>query len=166
MLTAARIFSVTKDGLVPSDFLHSALDHMTATKLLFDSTPDHYDSGGYLAHIAVELLIKAWLLKTASEFEGVHNLKVLYGQLVEKRGVSPLSKEHQATVKMLDKFEQLRYPNRKVPVEIGDSDFPGIDALVGHLCRSMPEAIPKALEQAQGEHIRKGGRVLMKKKIE
>lgn len=139
---------------------------MTAAKLLFDSTPDHYDSGGYLAHIAVELLIKAWLLETADEFEGVHNLEVLYGQLVEKHGVPPLSGEHQATVKMLDQFEQLRYPNRKSPVEIGDTDFSGIELLVGHLCRSMPESIPKALEQAQGEHIRKGGRVLMKKKIE
>lgn len=163
---ATRIFSVAKDGLIPSDFLHSGLDHMTAAKLLFDSSPDHYDSGGYLAHIAVELLIKAWLLEIAGEFEGVHNLEILYAHLVEKHGISPLDEKHQATLRMLDQFEQLRYPNRKEPVEIGSTDFPGIDALVGHLCRSMPEAIPKALEQEQGEHIRKGGRILMKKRIE
>jgi HEPN domain-containing protein len=162
----ARIFSVTKDGLIPSDFLHSGLDSITAAKVLFDSSPDHFDSGGYLAHIAVELLIKAWLLEAAGEFEGIHNLETLYSRLVEKHGATPLSDEHQATMKMLDGFEQLRYPNRKEPVEIGDTDFPGIDALIGHLCRSMPEAISKALEQEQGGNFRKGGRILMKKRIE
>ena len=161
---AVRIFSVAKDGLIPSDFLHSGLDHMTAAKLLFDSNPSHYDSGGYLAHIAVELLIKAWLLEIAGEFEGIHNLENHYAQLVENHIVPALDKEHQATLKMLDQFEQLRYPNRKNPVEIGDADFPRIDALVSHLCRSMPESIPKALEQ--GEHVRKGGRILMEKKTE
>jgi HEPN domain-containing protein len=160
----ARTFSAVKDGLIPSDFLHSGLDHMTAAKHLFDSNPSHYDSGGYLAHIAVELLIKAWLLEVSGEFVGIHNLEKLYAQLVDKHDAQALNEEHQAILKMLDQFEQLRYPNRKDPVEIGDTDFPHIDALVGYLCRSMPEAIPKALEQ-RGEPVRKGGRILMKKKI-
>jgi HEPN domain-containing protein len=162
---AARIFSVAKEGLVPSDFLQSGLDHMTAAKLLFESSPYHFDSGGYLAHIAVELLIKAWLLETAGEFEGVHNLQALYSRLVEKYSVPALNEERQATLVMLDQFEQLRYPNRKEPVEIGEADFPGILALVGHLCDSIPQAIPNALEQEQRECLRKGGRVLMKKRI-
>lgn len=161
-----RTFSAIKDGLIPSDFLHSALDHMDAAKLLFDSTPDHYDSGGYLAHIAVELLIKAWLLETANEFEGVHNLEALYEQLVKKHGVPQLSKEHQTTIKMLDQFEQLRYPNTKAPVEVGGDDFLEIVDLFGHLYRSMPQEIPKGLDQFQTGHIRKGGRVLMEIKIE
>lgn len=41
---AARIYSVTKDELVPSDFLHSALDHLGAAKILFKSGPSNYDS--------------------------------------------------------------------------------------------------------------------------
>lgn len=159
-----RIFRSEKDGLVPCDFLHSGVDHMTAAKLLFESDPSHFDSAGYLAHMAVELLVKAWLLETAGEFEGIHNLQALYDVLAKKYGASPLSGEHQRVLKMLDQFEQLRYPNPKQPTDIGDADLPHIEALVGHLCRAMPQSIPEALEKIEAG--RKGGRVLMRKKIE
>ena len=79
----ARIFS-TADGLVPVDFAHCALDHMTAAHALFDTDPSHYDSAGYLVHIGVELLLKSWLLQAAGEFEGTHNLKALYAALEAK----------------------------------------------------------------------------------
>lgn len=162
---ARVIFNATKDRLVAADFLHAGLDHMTAAKLLFESDdPSHFDSAGYLAHMAVELLVKAWLLEVAGEFEGTHSLKALYDVLQEKHGVPPLDDEQQGVLRMLDQFEQLRYPNPKRPTEIGDEDLPRTEELVGHLCRSMPKAIPEALEKI--ELGRKGGRVLMRKKIE
>ncbi|MES2687145.1 MAG: HEPN domain-containing protein [Pseudomonadota bacterium] len=159
------MFTTEKDGLVAADFLHGGLDHMTAAKLLFKSDdPSHFDSAGYLAHMAVELLVKSWLLEVAGEFEGIHNLQSLYDVLQKKYGVVPLDDEQQQVLKMLDQFEQLRYPNPKQPTEIGDEDLPRIEALVGHLCRSMPKTIPEALEKI--EPGRKGGRVLMRKKVE
>jgi HEPN domain-containing protein len=161
----ARVFTAEKDGLVAADFLHAGLDHRTAAKLLFESDdPSHFDSAGYLAHMAVELLLKAWLLEVAGEFEGIHNLQALYDVLQKKHGVAPLDDEQQQVLKMLDQFEQLRYPNPKQPTEIGDEDLLRTEVLVGHLCRSMPKAISEALEKV--EPGRKGGRVLMRKKIE
>jgi len=159
-----RMFSVAKDGLVPCDFLHSGLDHMAGAQLLFESGASHFDSAGYLAHIGVELLLKAWLLEVAGEFEGIHNLEALYDVLMKKHGATPLQEKQQAVLKMLDKFEQLRYPNPKQPTEIGDDDFPQIEALVEHILRAMPQSIPDALGKV--EPGRKGGRVLMQKKID
>lgn len=161
----ARTFSVAKDGLVACDFLHSGLDHMTGAQLLFEGDdPGHFDSAGYLAHIGVELLLKAWLLEVAGEFDGIHNLEALYDLLMKKHGAAVLDNEQQQTLKMLDQFEQLRYPNPKQPTEIGDEDLPHIEALVGHICRAMPQSIPEALEKISPG--RKGGRVLMRKKID
>lgn len=160
----ARIFSVAKDGLVACDFLHSGLDHVTGSKLLFNSDdPGHLDSAGYLAHIGVELLLKAWLLEVAGEFEGIHNLEALYELLIRKYKAAPLNGEQQEVLRMLDQFEQLRYPNPKQPTEIGDDALPHIEALVEQIYYSMPSSIPDALEEiAPG---RKGGRVLMRKRI-
>jgi HEPN domain-containing protein len=160
----AKIFTARSDGLVPCDLLHSGLDQMTAAKALFDTDPSHYDSAGYLAHLGVELIVKSWLLELEGEFEGIHNLQSLFQRLVDKHGVEALSAEHQATLKLLDQFDHLRYPNRNEPVEIGDDDYPRIEALVGHLCRSMPQSIPDSMEKLEYGH--KGGRVLMKKKRE
>jgi hypothetical protein len=138
---------------------------MTGAQLLFDGDdPGHFDSAGYLAHIGVELVLKAWLLEVAGEFEGIHNLEALFELLTKKHGAAALDEEQQKVLKMLDQFEHLRYPNPKQPTEIGDGDLPHIEALVGHICRAMPQSIPDALEKiALG---RKGGRVLMRKKID
>ena len=161
----ARLFTAENDGLTAADFLHAGLDHMTAAKLLFESDdPSYFDSAGYLGHMAVELLVKAWLIEVAGEFEGIHNLQALYDELEKKYGVEPLDDEQRDVLKMLDKFEQLRYPNPKQPTEIGDEDLPRIEALVGYLCRSMPSSIPEALGNI--EPGRKGGRVLMRKWVE
>ena len=158
-----RIFS-TKDGFVPSDFLHAALDHVTAAQALFATDPSHYDSAGYLAHIGVELLLKAWLLEAAGQFEGIHNLQLLYAQLLQKHAAPKLSADQARVLEMLDQFEQLRYPNPLQPTEVGDSDWADIESLVDFLRRSMPTAIPENMEKTQLG--RKGGRVLMAKKME
>lgn len=157
-----RTFS-TKDGLIPGDFLHAALDHIAAAEVLFASDPSHYDSAGYLAHIGVELLLKAWLLGAAGQFEGIHNLHALYVRLSREHGAPNLAAEQTSILEMLDQFEHLRYPNPLQPTEIGESDWTDIESLVGFLYEAMPTAILEAMEKA--EFGRKGGRVLMEKKI-
>ncbi len=159
----ARTFS-TADGLVPVDFAHCGLDHITAARALFETDPSHYDSAGYLAHIGVELLLKCWLLQVAGQFEGIHNLQLLYEQLAAKHGAPKLDESQTEVLTMLDQYEQLRYPNPKQPTEIGDEDWPKIERFVAFLCREMPQEIEKALEQVVPG--RKAGRVLMKKKRE
>ena len=159
----ARMFS-TADGLVPADFAHCALDHVTAAHALFETNPSHYDSAGYLAHIGVELLLKSWLLQAAGQFAGIHNLQLLYKELVANHGAPALDQAQLEVLATLDQYEQLRYPNPKQPTEVGDEDWPRIEALVGFICRAMPQQVPEALEQVVPGH--KAGRVLMRKRRE
>lgn len=159
----ARTFS-TADGFNPVDFAHCGLDHTTAAGALFDTDPSHYDSAGYLAHIGVELLLKSWLLQVLGQFEGIHYLTALYAELESKCGAPKLDSGQIELLATLDGYEQLRYPNPKQPTEVGDEDWPKIEAFVGFVCNAMPQAIPKALEQVVPG--RKAGRVLMRKKRE
>ncbi|WP_076750509.1 HEPN domain-containing protein [Desulfatitalea tepidiphila] len=158
-----------RDGLVPADIVHCALDHLSAAQLLFESNPIHFDSAGYLAHLGVEMLLKAWLLEVAGEFEGTHNLEMLYSNLVALSVTEPLDANNSAILNRLDKYEQLRYPNLNSPTEVGDGDWKHIEILTGFLCRSMPPEIDEALSEInrgnQNYPFRKAGRVLMKKKI-
>lgn len=159
----AREFSA-KDGLVPVDLLHCGLDHLDAAKALFASNPIHYDSAGYLSHIGVELLIKAWLLQVTKSFEGIHNCKALYERLAEKCGTDKLTDEQAAIVGVLDGYESLRYPNRNKPTEVGDESWARVEALVGHICRAMPKELVAELEKVRAGT--KAGRVLMRRKID
>lgn len=158
-----RTFS-TADGLTPVDFAYCGLHHLVAARLLFDSDPCHYDSAGYLAHIGVELLLKSWLLQVAGHFEGIHNLCSLYSQLESKFAAPMLDNKQRKALMLLDQYEELRYPNPKKPIEVGDEDWPIIDAVADFICQSVPAEILDELEKSLPG--RKAGRVLMRKKVE
>ena len=158
-----RTFS-RDDGLVPVDLVHCGLDHITAALALFDTDPSHYDSAGYLAHIGVELLLKGWLLEVAESFSATHDLSELYKELEENYGAPALSKDAAVTLETLDSYGELRYPNLNWPIEVGNDDRAGIDALVGEICSPMPQSIEEALEKV--EPFTKAGRVLMKKPMD
>ena len=152
------------DGLAPVDLVHCGLDHLTAAQELFDSNPSHYDSAGYLAHMAIELLLKGWLLETAGRFQGIHNLDQLYQELVASHGAPKLSSSSAATLGMLDSYGELRYPNLANPIEVGNADQAGIEALAGEICRSMPRSLEEALARVVSGT--KAGRILMRKRID
>src|SRR5690348_14248406 len=134
------------DGLIPGDLVHCGLDHLTAARLLFRSEPGHFDAAGYLTHIGVELLLKGWLLDSVGSFRDSHNLEALYDRLESECGATPLTEKHKELLAVLNQYAELRYPNRRKPTEIGDGNWPEIEALVGHLCRSMPKTLEQALE--------------------
>lgn len=157
----AKVFS-TKNGLVAVDLLHCALDHLSAAELLFNSTPDRYDSAGYLAHLGVELLLKSWSLHGVGEFEGVHRLEALYDTLIGKLSAPALSEADRSTLRKLDTFAELRYPNRNEPTPVGTEDWDTIRTLVGAICNSMPNALTSELEKIEPGN--KGGRVLLRKR--
>lgn len=159
----ARTFTA-EDGLAPVDLLHSGLDHLDAAKALFKSNPAHFDSAGYLAHIGVELLLKAWQLHTTKGFEGIHNCRALYEQLCEKCDASKLTDEQAQVLSVLDEYESLRYPNRATPTEVGDESWNSVEALVGHICRSIPKELVAELERIKAGT--KSGRILMRKRVE
>jgi HEPN domain-containing protein len=158
----AHVYSKA-DGLIAADLIHCGLDHMTAAGALFGSDPSHFDSAGYLAHIGVELLLKGWLLEAAGRFDGIHSVQKLFRQLQQDHGAPTMSERQEELLKMLDDYEALRYPNLNKPTEVGNDDWPEIEALVGTLCRSMPQSVQEALGKVVAG--RKAGRVLMRRPI-
>ena len=51
-----------EDGFSTQELLHYARGHLASAKVLFERSPDCYDSAGYLSHLGIELTLKALLL--------------------------------------------------------------------------------------------------------
>jgi hypothetical protein len=117
-----------------------------------------------LAHISVELLLKAWLLHAAGKFAGTHHLHLLYDELVRKHGAPTLTAQQSRVLTLLDGYEQLRYPNRNDPTDVGDEDSRAISDFDDAIWRSLPRSLIEDFESVNP--LEKGGRVLMKRKIE
>lgn len=159
----ARTFT-TRDGLVPIDLLHSSIDHLKAAQHLFKSSASYFDSAGYLSQLAIELMLKAWLLQCAGEFKGHHVLRDLHADLVREHGAKNLSDIQSETLMLLDRYSELRYPNRNDPVEVGNQSVQRIDDLFDSIFDQLPQELRDAL--ASLNPVEKGGRVLMKRKID
>ena len=72
-----RVFK-TSDGFRTDDLLKYAIDHLRSANLLFHHNPICFDSGGYLSHLGLELILKSILLNENEEFLVIHDLKKLY----------------------------------------------------------------------------------------
>jgi HEPN domain-containing protein len=153
-----------EDGVEAGDLLHCGVDHLSAARYLFAASPSFYDSAGYLAHIGIELLLKSWLLEVAGEFPGIHNISELWSTLMNDHGGPALSEDESRLLTKLDQFETLRYPSRKVPMEVGTEDWEMIDVFSEKVRGCMPQSIE--VPEAADKLVRKVGRVLMKKKRE
>jgi len=68
-------------GYEPIELLRYAVDHKNAALLLFEESFDYHDSAAYLAHLSVELCLKALLLERTDRFPESHNLAVLSDDL-------------------------------------------------------------------------------------
>lgn len=150
------------DGICTADMIHSAVDHLTAAKVLFSTDAGHYDSAGYIAHIGIELLLKGWIFEVSGKFTGTHNLRALHEVLVKSHGAAELSGEDKDLLKTLDQFESLRYPNRNDPTDVGSEDWDKTEVFAGALCKAMPASVQEKLSMI--EPYTKGGRALMQKK--
>src|SRR5476651_2722003 len=97
-----------EDGFLEEDLLQSSLHHLDAASILFKSGPDSYDSGGYLLHLSIELLLKSWLLSLTGEFPGMHCLQELRQTISEAGANIKLSKTHNKTIDLIDRLYELR----------------------------------------------------------
>ncbi len=149
------------DGHTVRDLLHYGLDHLSAARHLLNSSASWFDSAGYLAHIAVELLLKAWHLEVFGSFPAVHSLLQLWTELSEQPDVRPLAPGTVRTLALLDQYEKLRYPNLLNQIEIGSEHIVRIDALIKALHMRMPLGLSEAREKI--DVLQKGGRLLMKR---
>ena len=74
------------------------------------------------------------------------------------------SEEENEALKIADAYGELRYPNPKYGTEIGNDDWEKIYGLLNRIWEQTPEVFDKYFESI--EPTRKGGRVLMKRRIE
>jgi HEPN domain-containing protein len=156
-------FFYRADGYKEVDLLHSARDHLDAARWLFASHPNFLDSAGYLSHLGIELILKAFLLHRDGKFPKEHSL----AELLRDAPIT-LHPMFDETITLLDGFEQLRYPIPKpkragMLGEIGDEDWRDIYMIRKQLLRWLP---PKLREEYDAiKDNEKGGRVLMEKVI-
>lgn len=156
------IFSV-KDGVHADDLLRCGFDHLRAAETLFGGSPSYFDSAGYLSHLGVESLLKAWLLHITGEFEATHSCKKLYKALVRKCDAPALIEDQKEVLRILDRYEALRYPNRNAPTSVGTEDWGKIQNLIEEINQMLPKDLTAKLDEM--EPTKKAGRVLMKKRI-
>ena len=157
-----KITYTRQDGFSERDLLHWATDHLASARFLFEENHRCLDSAGYLSHLGIELVLKAILLNCKNDFPNEHSLAKL-SDLIERQGVNlNYTKEHKETLKTLDAFYELRYPEAQNPIEIGDDDWEKIESFFEHLCFLLPDQIQQDLRQMN--YFEKGKRILMMKK--
>jgi len=125
---------------------------------LFELGPQTLDSGGYLAHLGIELTLKAFLLHSTGEFPDEHNLERLY-ELVTGAGVSFPSESFLGMLRQVNSFWELRYPNPAGSPPIGSLDWGAVHHLFGTVRERLPAELNRAIDQI--DHTRKGGRILL-----
>jgi HEPN domain-containing protein len=142
--------------------LQAGLHHLAAAEfLLKGGRPQLFDSAGYLAHMAIELMLKSWILLEDSDFPFIHPLPALVQRL---KGLVPslafTTKEEQ-TIAYLSKFVQLRYPDRSCPVEIGEEDIEQIYCVADALWQQLPDELVNAYQRLPTH--KKAGRVILRR---
>lgn len=153
-----------KNGYTVEDMLHFGYGHVDAARALFEDDPAFLDSAGYLAHLGVEVVLKAWHLLWFGQFVGTHDLIRLYDELKKKDSSLNIGPDNEAFLTEIEKFNLLRYPRQKKrAVEVGSDQLAHFDALLDALWEKSPKDLKDAYEKL--DPTRKGGRVLMKRKI-
>jgi HEPN domain-containing protein len=152
----------TRHGFNVSDLLYAATDHLASAGVLFDKNPRCYDSAGYLSHLGIELILKAFLLHYTGQFPAEHSLRKLRCSL-EERGITLLPVEkYGSTLAKLDRFADLRYPNPNGAPEIGSDDWTIICTLYSQLRTQLPTDLQRQVDRIS--QTKKFGRILMRKR--
>ncbi|MFI5352163.1 MAG: HEPN domain-containing protein [Candidatus Binatales bacterium] len=151
----------TRAQCCPQDLLQAAMDHLRSAKVLFDRHPCCYDSAGYLTHLGLELIFKAWLLDEVGRFDAEHSLKVLR-ESIQSAGIElSLRQDHVELLNKLDDFGALRYPGLNKSPSIGNRDWEHTEVLLEWIFGRMPSALQECIRSIDA--TRKSGRILLKK---
>ena len=153
-----------EDGFQTQDLLHASRDHFISSERLFKLGETEYlDSAVYLAHLSVELLLKSFLLHKTGSFPETHSLEGLIGQVASHY---PAAKQKGVNVGYrniliaLDRFYELRYPNRGQSPGICKGDFEAIEMLYEQLKSAMPKTLKEEFNsisktEKYGREVRK-----------
>ena len=142
-----------------------AKDHFACAGAIFKmGSPLWLDSAGHLAHLGIELALKALLLEERAEFPGTHDLRQLHKH-ARRLGLS-LSEASVKALREINKLGSIRYPNPHAPVKIATEDWPAFDSLFHEIVAHRPDLADDKHRRTPEGYIGKGDRVLMYKPIE
>jgi HEPN domain-containing protein len=148
-----------EDGFSTADLIQYGCDHLASGRKLFETHPRCFDSAGHLCHLGIELLLKALLLERTSEFPNQHDLVKLLDLIRSRVPGFLLDPAHEETLRRINPFVVLRYPDRKRPLTIGQDDWGPIHALLDAIVDSLPDRMRD--EFYNSDPTEKGGRILM-----
>ena len=153
-----------EDGYKSQDLLQYGIDHLACAKHFFsDGLPRTYDSAGYIAHLGIELILKGLLLSVQGYFTDTHDLTSIYQCLAANQKKWLFAKRHEGTIKLLNRFYNLRYPRPGNVVEIGSDDWPLIESLFKTLIKKMNKRQQEELNNI--DYLSKGNRVLFYREV-
>jgi HEPN domain-containing protein len=134
---------------------------MGAARILFGTGPLYYDSAGYLAHLAIELLLKVMLLLVCDEFPSEHDHQTLLKLLRRELPDLEITEAGERAITLVNRFKDLRYPRPEDPIEIGSDDADLIVSLYNTIWEFIPEGARSTADERGW--VTKGGRVLMRR---
>jgi len=106
-------------------------------------------------------MLKSWMLHSIGYFKCIHSLKTLIKDIQKNNCQLSLTERELQTLVYLKKFEGLRYPTIRDPVEIGSEDINQIYEVADAIWQQMPDKLIEEYEQIPPG--KKGGRVFMKR---
>jgi HEPN domain-containing protein len=152
------------DGYNTKDLLQYGLDHLACSLQLFDFQPRAYDSAGYLAHLGIELYLKAIMLHDLGYFISTHDFDEIRIKKNMPDSFFELPRTYVAIYNKLNKFSDLRYPKLSETFEIGSDDKEKIRSLSDEILQKLPKKLKDEIDEV--DHTTKGGRILMKKSVD
>lgn len=155
-----KIFKKNEE-ISSKEMVQFGIDHLSAGITLIRYRPDFFDSGGYLIHVGYECILKGWWLELSDEIHSEHNL-IRIAKMIPDFDYENLPTEIRNTIRDINQFQYLRYPNLINPIEIGDEILYPVAELVKFTLQKIPKNIRPKINN---EYIKKGNRILMKKSI-
>lgn len=153
-MTSRRRFS-KEDGYSAAGLVHTAKDHLYSAALLYDVDVRTLDSAAYLAHLALELLLKAVLLERDGQFSEGHSLVALAG-IADLRLPPP----HDGVLTLIDRFAKSRYPDPGGLPSVAQGDWPVINQAAELILNRLPVDVRNTPDSAGS--ARKGTRVMIR----
>jgi len=156
-------YFLRSQGYEPVQLLRYALDHKNAALLLFATSFDYHDSAAYLAHLSVELCLKALLLDRADRFPDSHDLVSLSTDVCAAGLDLQWSRSEDQALRVIGADWDVRYPHPNAPKPVGHSHRDALLLLWGRLADTIPTELRELVRTMP--HNKKGGRILMTKRI-
>jgi HEPN domain-containing protein len=147
-----------EEGFTTRDLLEFARGHAASARVLRERSFECYDSAAALAHLAIEQILKAIILRNVGRFPATHDLP----RLLKHSGIA-LAEAEKAILSNADRLERIRYPKPGGSESIGTVDLEEIEKLFIRLIDFLPPDLQQEL--ASRDFTTKGGRVLLRMPI-